>query len=85
MPLPACLHRSLPGAKRTAALLRIAVLLHRSHEAESIPQLDVRVAGNTMSLSLPKTWLDARPLLRTDLEHEPEGIAGLGIELTLDR
>ncbi|MBP6748555.1 MAG: exopolyphosphatase [Xanthomonadaceae bacterium] len=77
--------RLLAGAKRTAALLRIAVLLHRSHEAESIPQLDVRVVGNVLSLSLPKSWLDERPLLRTDIEHEPEGIAGLGVELVVDR
>jgi exopolyphosphatase/guanosine-5'-triphosphate,3'-diphosphate pyrophosphatase len=77
--------RLLAGAKRTAALLRIAVLLHRSHEAESIPQLDVLVDGNTMQLSLPQNWLDARPLLQTDLEQEPAGIAGLGIDLIFVR
>jgi exopolyphosphatase/guanosine-5'-triphosphate,3'-diphosphate pyrophosphatase len=30
--------RLLLAAKRTAALLRIAVLLHRSHEAEAVPR-----------------------------------------------
>jgi exopolyphosphatase / guanosine-5'-triphosphate,3'-diphosphate pyrophosphatase len=76
--------RLLAGAKRTAALLRIAVLLHRSHEAESLPKLDLAVVGNTMKLSLPPSWLGGRPLLRTDLEHEPEGLAGLGIDLIVD-
>jgi exopolyphosphatase/guanosine-5'-triphosphate,3'-diphosphate pyrophosphatase len=83
--LDALPERLLPGAKRSAALLRIAVLLHRSHEAEPLPDVGLRVVGNTLGLSLPSAWLDARPLLRTDLEHEPEGIAGLGVELVLER
>ncbi len=82
--LDALPERLLAGAKRTAALLRVAVLLHRSHEAESLPKLELLAAGNTMQLSLPQRWLDARPLLRTDLEHEPEGIVGLGIDLTIE-
>ena len=70
--------------RRCATLLRIAVLLHRSHEAETIPKLELRVMGNNAGISISKSWLDRRPLLRSDLEHEPEGIAGLGIELHLD-
>jgi exopolyphosphatase / guanosine-5'-triphosphate,3'-diphosphate pyrophosphatase len=82
--LDALPERLIAGAKRTAALLRIAVLLHRSHEAESLPKFNMAVVGNTVTLKLPQSWLDARPLLRTDIEHEPEGIAGLGIELRID-
>jgi exopolyphosphatase / guanosine-5'-triphosphate,3'-diphosphate pyrophosphatase len=70
--------------RRCAALLRIAVLLHRSHEAETIPKLELRVIGDAVGIAIPNSWLDQRPLLRSDLEHEPEGIAGLGIELQLD-
>ena len=70
--------------RRSAALLRIAVLLHRSHEAETIPKMELRVAANTIAISMSSNWLDKRPLLRSDLEHEPEGIAGLGIELHLE-
>ena len=69
--------------RRCAALLRLAVLLHRSHEAETIQKLELRLAGNTIAVSMSKSWLDRRPLLRSDLEHEPEGFAGLGIELHL--
>ncbi|MFZ5636799.1 MAG: exopolyphosphatase [Pseudomonadota bacterium] len=76
--------RLLAPARRCAALLRLAVLLHRSHEAESIPRLEARASGNAIALSLPRGWLDERPLLRSDLEHEPEGIAGLAIELQID-
>jgi exopolyphosphatase / guanosine-5'-triphosphate,3'-diphosphate pyrophosphatase len=82
--LEALPERLLAGAKRTAALLRIAVMLHRSHEAESLPDIGLRVSGNALGMAVPRSWLDARPLLRTDLAHEPEGIAGLGVELLLD-
>ena len=76
--------RLLAQARRCAAVLRLAVLLHRSHEAESIPKLEVRASGNAIVLSLSKSWLDERPLLRSDLEHEPEGIAGLAIDLFIE-
>lgn len=77
--------RMLASARRCAALLRLAVLLHRSHEAESIPVLQAQAGpnGNAIALSLSPSWLDDRPLLRSDLEHEPEGLAGLAIDLTL--
>lgn len=76
--------RLLAPARRCAALLRLAVLLHRSHEAESIPKLDARVSGNAITLAFARGWLDERPLLRSDLEHEPDGIAGLAIELQIE-
>ena len=70
--------------RRCCALLRLAVLLHRSHEAGAIPKLELRVVANTIVISIAQSWLDRRPLLRSDLEHEPEGFAGLGLELLLD-
>ena len=73
--------RLLLGARRSAALLRIAVLLHRSHDDEPIPRLDVQVRGNQLSLQLSKRWLEARPLLAADLAGEPASIAGLGVEV----
>lgn len=75
--------RLLLQAKRTAALLRLAVLLHRSHEADEIPQLQARADDAKLQLRLPRQWLEARPLLRTDLEGEPEDMAALGIVLEL--
>ncbi len=73
--------RLLQPAKRCTALLRLAVLLHRSHEAESIPRLELRAANGTLAVALSPAWLDERPLLHSDLAHEPEGMAGLGIAL----
>ncbi|NUO74927.1 MAG: exopolyphosphatase [Lysobacter sp.] len=75
--------RLLASARRSAALLRLAVLLHRAHEADPIPQLDAQAEGNTLTLTVSKRWLDSRPLVRADLEGEPQDAAGLGIALKL--
>jgi exopolyphosphatase/guanosine-5'-triphosphate,3'-diphosphate pyrophosphatase len=76
--------RLLTAARRTAALLRIAVVLHRSHDPESIPELTLHAEGNALGIALDKRWLDARPLLRTDLSGEPEELADLGVSMAFD-
>lgn len=72
--------RLLLSSKRKAALLRLAVLLHRGHEAEPISMLEAMVEDNRLSLILSQPWIEARPLLRADLLGEVEGMAGLGVE-----
>ena len=76
--------RLLVPARRCAALLRLAVLLHRSHEAETIPKLELRAGNASLTVAFSRPWLEERPLLLSDLVHEPEGMAGLGIELRLE-
>ncbi len=76
--------RLLEPVRRSAALLRLAVLLHRAHEADPIPQLDLHFEGNQLRLTLAKRWLDARPLLEADLLGEPEDMADLGIALAIE-
>ena len=76
--------RLLTSARRVAALLRIAVLLHRSHEAEDIPRIEAKASGDTLVLKLDKRWFEQRPLLRQDLGGEPDYIAGLGVTLRVD-
>lgn len=71
--------RLLASARRSAALLRLAVLLHRSHEADPVPSLDLVAEGSHLELALPRRWLEARPLLQADLEGESGDISGLGI------
>ncbi|HVR81412.1 MAG TPA: exopolyphosphatase [Luteimonas sp.] len=76
--------RLLLATRRKAALLRLAVLLHRSHEEESLPELGLVADGDTLVLDVPKRWLDARPLLHADLAGEPEDLADLGIVFRLE-
>jgi exopolyphosphatase / guanosine-5'-triphosphate,3'-diphosphate pyrophosphatase len=71
--------RLLVPARRTAALLRLAVALHRSHDTEALPDLRLLADGNALTLALPARWLEARPLLASDLSTETVEAAGLGI------
>jgi exopolyphosphatase/guanosine-5'-triphosphate,3'-diphosphate pyrophosphatase len=75
--------RLLATARRSAALLRLAVLLHRSHENGEIPRLDLKADGAQLMLTVSKRWLDARPLVKADLAGEPDDMAGLGIQLAI--
>ena len=72
--------RLLLPARRMAALLRLAVVLHRGHNGEDIPRLDLSASGNRLQLVLERDWIESRPLLRADLVAEREGMPGLGIE-----
>ncbi|MFT3755908.1 MAG: exopolyphosphatase [Pseudoxanthomonas sp.] len=71
--------RLLLRTKRIAALLRLAVLLHRSHDADPIPKLELAAQGDSLHLVVSQKWIDPRPLLRADLVGEPQDMAGLGI------
>ena len=48
-----------------------------------MPSPQLRADGERLTLSLDKRWLQARPLLRADLEGEPEDMLGLGVQLRL--
>ncbi|HEY9400316.1 MAG TPA: exopolyphosphatase [Luteimonas sp.] len=76
--------RLLLASRRSAALLRLAVLLHRSHEPDELPELRLVAEGETLTLRLPPGWLDARPLLRSDLASETDAFVGLGVRLAVD-
>ena len=76
--------RLLAATRRKAALLRLAVLLHRSHESDALPDLRLHADGDALALSLPRRWLEARPLLHADLADEPEAFAALGIDLRIE-
>jgi len=69
------------NVRHSAALLRLAVLLHRSRAEVAIPGLDLQVAGEGMTLAIDARWLRSHPLLRADLDGAPEDMRGLGIGL----
>ena len=75
--------RLLANARRSAALLRLAVLLHRSRGNEVPQGLQLQAEGDRLLLRMDKRWLQSRPLLRADLEAEPEDMLGLGLNLRL--
>ena len=75
--------RLLQRTKQVAALLRLAVLLNRSHGAVDLPTLKLRADGPQLTLTLPKRWLDSRPLMRTDLSGEQDDLPALGFSLRI--
>ena len=75
--------RLAKSAQRCAILLRLAVLLHRSHERDALPDPQLQVTANSLTLKLDKTWLKAHPLTQSDIEAEQEYLHAIGYALTL--
>ncbi|GAB2504821.1 Ppx/GppA phosphatase family protein [Arenimonas alkanexedens] len=75
--------RLIPNTLRCALLLRLAVLLHRSQDRNPQPAADATADGDTLTLSLPKRWLDGHPLTRADLDTEREYLQEVGHALVL--
>jgi len=70
-------------ALRCIVLLRLATLLHRSHDREPLPPIDLVVSDRSVQVKLPRTWLDSHPLSRADLDTEREYLDDVGLKLTL--
>ena len=73
--------RLIASVHRLTVLLRLAVLLHRAHETDPVPHLEAEAEGTRLTLRLAGRWLEARPLLKADLDCEPPVATRVGIEL----
>jgi exopolyphosphatase/guanosine-5'-triphosphate,3'-diphosphate pyrophosphatase len=62
--------REAEAALHCAQLLRLSVLLHRSHSREDIPFGRLKASDGKLELELPKDWLEAHPLTAADLATE---------------
>jgi exopolyphosphatase/guanosine-5'-triphosphate,3'-diphosphate pyrophosphatase len=62
--------RQAEAALHCAQLLRLSVLLHRSHSREDIPWERLYASNGLLRLELPEQWLEAHPLTQADLETE---------------
>ncbi len=69
---------------RLAALLRLAVRLHRAHRRDAPPVVEAQAEGKTLTLRLEEAWLESHPLTRADLEAECSAFARLDIDLKVD-
>jgi exopolyphosphatase/guanosine-5'-triphosphate,3'-diphosphate pyrophosphatase len=68
---------------RCVLLLRLAVLLHRSHDRDAPPTVRFAADAKEMRLRLPNAWLDNHPLTREDLDREREELADIGYVLSV--
>ncbi|HET9483428.1 MAG TPA: Ppx/GppA phosphatase family protein, partial [Xanthomonadales bacterium] len=73
--------RQAETALKLAVLLRLAALFHRGRGGEVLPKLRAQAAGSTLKLTLPKRWLAAHPLTRTDLDTERGHLAAVDLRL----
>jgi exopolyphosphatase/guanosine-5'-triphosphate,3'-diphosphate pyrophosphatase len=62
--------RLAAAALHCARLLRLSVLLHRSHDPRRIPVLGLEAGVGRLTLRLPQDWLAAHPLTQADLDTE---------------
>ncbi|MEM7098764.1 MAG: Ppx/GppA phosphatase family protein [Pseudomonadota bacterium] len=68
---------------RSAALIRIAVILHRSHSDRDPPQVHAEVDQQAILLKLGDGWLERHPLTLAEMGVEIEQLARVGIQLRL--
>jgi exopolyphosphatase/guanosine-5'-triphosphate,3'-diphosphate pyrophosphatase len=66
---------------RLVGLLRLAVILERSHSDKESPQAQISVSADELHLECGSGWLDAHPLSKRELEVEQQQQAGAGITL----
>lgn len=72
-----------PPLLRLAAVLRIAIRLHRSRSERDLPPLRLQASGDALQLGLPDGYLAAHPLTRADLQAEQRDLAAAGLTLLL--
>ena len=68
-------------ARQLALLLRLAVILHRSHSQVTVPVPRCCMKAKDIRLIFPAHWLEQHPLTRADLEEEARRLARRNIRL----
>jgi exopolyphosphatase / guanosine-5'-triphosphate,3'-diphosphate pyrophosphatase len=64
------------------AILRLAVLLHRSRGPAPPPPLGITATRRKLRLVFPEGWLESHPLTRADLEQEARYLSALDLKLS---
>lgn len=72
-------------AEYLIVLLRLSVLLHRGRSPLPLPEVQLRVKGRSLTLSLPPRWMKEHPLTLEDLEQERVYLKEVGFRLSFDR
>ncbi|MFO7594130.1 MAG: exopolyphosphatase [Pseudomonadota bacterium] len=67
--------------QRLCIILRLAVLLHRSHAPSGAPDVMVKAEASSLKLCFPDGWLKAHPLTEADLVQESAYLNAAGYEL----
>ncbi|MCY3641026.1 MAG: Ppx/GppA phosphatase family protein [Gammaproteobacteria bacterium] len=66
---------------RLTALLRLAVILHRSRSNDALPHVAIEADGGQMVVTLFKEWLAKHPLTKLDLKEEARYLQASSLSL----
>ena len=69
---------------KLVALLRLAVILERSHSDRHSPRFTCTATASSLQLKLDDSWLLSHPLSARELEVEVAQLAGAGLSLTFE-
>ncbi len=69
---------------RLCILLRLAVLLHRSHSSIELPRIRLRASEQQLNVLFPPDWQAQHPLTAADLAADQELFAGVGYTLVVE-
>lgn len=67
-----------------AILLRLAVIFNRAQKKNDTPPVRLHWQDQTLSLTLPASWLEANPLTQADLEIEAGYLKGIKYGLSVE-
>lgn len=67
--------------QRLCIILRLAVLLHRSHAPAGAPEVRFEAEKSSLQLRFPDGWLKEHPLTEADLAQESAYLQAAGVEL----
>ena len=87
--LPTKLYKELPKriskpVKRLSAILRLAVILHRSRSDNPLADFSLKVKDKSnIELCLEPAWLAQHPLTRADIEEEINYLKSIDVTLSL--
>ena len=65
------------------ALLRIAIILCRRRQDDTLPEYQTTVEKHTLCLCLPNAWLAKHPLIADELQQESEALKAIGITFSV--
>ena len=74
--------RMAQATLRNVVLLRLAILLHRSHDRTPLPPMHLTMHDDQARLDLPAAWLATHALTHADLDAEREQLLAIGVRFT---
>ena len=68
---------------RLIVMLRLGVLLNIKRQESFLPEFEVDVEKDKLSVTFPAEWLPSKPIMTADLEREKGYQSAVGIELNV--